>query len=224
MEWRDAASVLAALLSLVCVVPYLRDVLAGRTTPHRMSWLVFASLSTAGACAQFAGDGWTSGVALAGGAALGFTTVFILAIPRGVGGSSTSDVVSIVALCLTLIIWSQTSNDRLVLALVIAVEIPAVVATARESRDRTDVGDGVDLDPRRARRIRRPRRRAHTSPGHRRVPLAPHPRQSQRRRRVGLRQANLEHIDRCHHGLTSRPVHSPPETGPVRRPARRTVG
>ena len=49
-----------------CVVPYLRDIARGTTRPQRVSWFVFAALSTVAAVAQFL-DGDLAGAWLATG-------------------------------------------------------------------------------------------------------------------------------------------------------------
>ena len=133
MAWRTGAAALAGLLTLTCVIPYIRDILGGDTRPQRMSWLVFAALSIAAAIAQYDASGWTSGVALTTGAAIGFGTVFVLSVRHGVGGRSRLDVLTIIALSAVLLIWSRTSNERLVLVLIILIEVPAIVATVTKS-------------------------------------------------------------------------------------------
>ncbi len=128
-DWRPILEVIVGLLTAACVLPYVRDIRRGETHPHRMSWVVFAALSTAATVAQFADQGMTSAVFLTGGAAVGFATVSLLSIRHGVGGSSPTDIAALVGLAFVLAVWARTDDEVLIVVLIIAIEIPAIIAT-----------------------------------------------------------------------------------------------
>jgi hypothetical protein len=99
-----AAGVIAGLLSLGCVVPYLRDIARGSTRPQRTSWIVFSGVAWLAAAAQI-GLGATVGSLLALGAAIGFTSVAVLSIRHGVGGTQAADWFACIAAAVGLAGW-----------------------------------------------------------------------------------------------------------------------
>jgi hypothetical protein len=80
-----AVAVLGALLSGWGTAAYLRDVLRGRTVPHRGSWLVWSVIALVALVAHGAGGGRWSLLVL-GGQAAGNLAVLALAVRRGTGG------------------------------------------------------------------------------------------------------------------------------------------
>lgn len=80
-----AAAALGAVLSGCGTAAYLRDVLRGRTVPHRGSWLVWTVISVVALLAHGA-DGGRWSLLVLGGQAAGNLVVLALAAGRGTGG------------------------------------------------------------------------------------------------------------------------------------------
>lgn len=132
MNQTNWLQVLAGTLTLVCVVPYLRDIVRGRTRPQRASWLIFTALAGVAAISQFM-TGSTVGAFLALGAALGFALVFIASLWRGEGGLTGRDLLAM-TIGLAGVIGSVVVREPLVaLASVIGAELAAVVLTVRKA-------------------------------------------------------------------------------------------
>ncbi|RZS82671.1 hypothetical protein EV189_3066 [Motilibacter rhizosphaerae] len=87
METTTALGALGGLLSLVDPVPYLRDVLAGRTRPHRGTWGVWSVLGVTAVAAQ-AGERFDWSIATLVVQAATITATFVLSLRCGVGGAS----------------------------------------------------------------------------------------------------------------------------------------
>jgi hypothetical protein len=119
---------LSGFLTLVCVIPYLRDVLRGATIPQRMSWFIFAMLATGAAVAQ-AAAGADSGVFLAGGAAIGFSAVFVASIKHGVGGASRWDFGVLGIGIAGLMLWLFSDQPMVAVAAIMVAELAAVALT-----------------------------------------------------------------------------------------------
>ncbi len=81
----------AAFLALLDPVPYVRDVLRGRTRPQRVTWFIWSVLAIVTFCAQV-GDGATWSVAMAGAQAVSTLVVFVLSNRHGQGGTGRTDV------------------------------------------------------------------------------------------------------------------------------------
>jgi hypothetical protein len=91
-EVAPVLGVLAGVCAVADTVPYIRDIVRGRTRPHRGTWLVWAVLAVVVYVSQRA-DGASWSLLMAGAQALLTSVIFVLAIRRGEGGLSTTDAV-----------------------------------------------------------------------------------------------------------------------------------
>ena len=92
-EVAPVLGVLAGVCAVANTIPYIRDIVRGTTRPHRGTWLVWAVLAIVVYASQRAG-GASWSLLMSGAQALLTGLVFILAIRRGVGGLSATDVCS----------------------------------------------------------------------------------------------------------------------------------
>ncbi|HYN35161.1 MAG TPA: hypothetical protein VES40_21230 [Ilumatobacteraceae bacterium] len=129
---RQALQLLAGAMSAGCVIPYIRDIFRGTTRPHRVSWFAFALLSSLAAAVQFR-DGLAAGAMLTAGAAIGFTTVFLLSLEYGTGGATIGQRLQLVATTAAAIAWLLTQDAELALVLIIVIEVLAIVPTVRKA-------------------------------------------------------------------------------------------
>ncbi len=129
---REHLAIVSAVLTAVCVVPYLRDVHRGTTRPQRASWFVFAAVSVVASVSQLAAGGG-AGAWLSAGSAVGFSAVFVVSIRHGVGGWSPVDRVVLV-IAIAGVAASVVSNRALVAVVaVVAAEAVAIALTARKA-------------------------------------------------------------------------------------------
>jgi hypothetical protein len=92
MTWMaPACGVLAALVGIADTIPYVRDILGGRTRPHRGTWLIWAVLAVV-VCLSQRADGASWSLVMTGAQAILTGGIFLLAIRRGEGGVSTGDL------------------------------------------------------------------------------------------------------------------------------------
>jgi hypothetical protein len=131
---REQLAVISALLTVACVVPYLRDIRRGSTHPQRASWFVFAALSIIAAAAQTAA-GAGPGAWLAAGSALGFTLVFVASLRHGVGGSSPWDRAALLIATVGVIVSVVTARPVVAVLAVITAEVAAIGLTVRKTVD-----------------------------------------------------------------------------------------
>jgi hypothetical protein len=116
----------------MCVIPYLRDIARGTTQPQRVSWFVFAILSTVAAVSQFL-EGGGGGAWLALGGAVGFGLVFIASIPCGVGGFGAVDVGALTIAMIGIATSIATRSPIVAVVAVVVAEIGAVALTTRKA-------------------------------------------------------------------------------------------
>jgi hypothetical protein len=129
---RQVLASTAAVLTLVCVVPYVRAIRRGTTRPQRTSWLTFALLSVTASVAQFA-DGAQAGALLGAGAAVGFSSVFVLSIRHGVGGRSGADLIGLCFLVAGVTLWAATDRPAVAVTGVVVAELVAGGLTVRKA-------------------------------------------------------------------------------------------
>ena len=131
---RADLAVIAAGLTLACVVPYLRDVRRGETQPQRASWFVFATLGAVAAVSQ-ALDGSMAGTWLAAGSAVGFGAVFVASIRRGVGGFAARDRIALAVAVVGTTLSVVTARPLMAVVGVVLAELGAVGLTVRKALD-----------------------------------------------------------------------------------------
>ncbi len=90
----DAApmlGVLAGVIGVVGMIPYVRDTVRRSTRPHRGTWLIWGVLATV-VCLSQRADGGSWSLLMAGTGAVLAGVVFVLALRLGTGGLSVSDI------------------------------------------------------------------------------------------------------------------------------------
>jgi hypothetical protein len=129
---RVELGLVSAVLTALCVLPYLRDMYRGTTRPQRVSWFVFATLSVVAAVSQFL-EGAHAGAWLSAGAAAGFTLVFLASLRHGVGGTSPRDIVALTVALVGVVVSILVERPIVAVCAVIAAELAAVSLTARKA-------------------------------------------------------------------------------------------
>ena len=116
---------LAGVTSVVCGAPYIRDVLARRTRPHRGTWLIWSVLSILAFASQLAAGATWSVVMIGADAAL-TAIIFALSIRRGSGGLSVGNLVVLTLSGLGIAAWSISSTPILATGFVVVADSLAV--------------------------------------------------------------------------------------------------
>jgi hypothetical protein len=96
MEVKLFFGIASTVLAVVCFAPYIKDILARKTEPHRYSWLIWTILQTVGVMAQMKEGAGYGAWALAIGAVFCFT-IFLLSFKYGTKNISQFDVACLVA-------------------------------------------------------------------------------------------------------------------------------
>ncbi len=123
----------AAVLSAVAYAPYIRDTIAGRTRPHRASWLIWSVL---GAIAMM------SQIDEGAGASLWFAviqvgatiTIFALSTKRGRGTLISDRDIPVIAVAgFGLVLWSTTGQSVYALVITMGISLVGGLPTALKS-------------------------------------------------------------------------------------------
>jgi hypothetical protein len=120
------AGILAGILQAAFYVPYIRDVLAGRTRPHRGSWGIWLTLSVIVLASQRADGGrWSLLVVVA--QLVGAVVILMLAARRGVGGASRLDLALLAVAAAGVAGWFFAGDPTIATVCVVLADCVAVV-------------------------------------------------------------------------------------------------
>lgn len=132
MSWSAELTVWAVvglaggLLAMVDPVPYVRDILRGRTRPHRGTWLIWSVLGCTALASQWASDGGWSLVVLSVQAA-STTLVLLLSLRHGVGGVSAGELALLGLAGAGLLGWAVSAQPMVATGCVLVADVVGVL-------------------------------------------------------------------------------------------------
>jgi hypothetical protein len=127
--------ILAGVVGIADTIPYVRDVMRGTTRPHRGTWLIWGTLAIV-VCLSQRADGASWSLVMAGVQAIVTTLIFLLAIPRGVGGLSRREAVLIAIAAGGVVGWIVAAEPLVAIACVIGADLIALaMMTPKTYRD-----------------------------------------------------------------------------------------
>jgi hypothetical protein len=119
---RIILGVLSGILPIIGAYPYIRDVLRGKTKPHRMAefiWLVLDAIAVASQLAK----GATWSVLMPAVSTLELAVGFILSLKYGMGGTSKKDIAALILAGLGLLLWHFTNEPLFALLIVVGIDL-----------------------------------------------------------------------------------------------------
>jgi hypothetical protein len=114
--------VLAGVLGAADTVPYVRDILAGRTRPYRWTWLIWAVLAIV-VCASQRADGASWSLVMATVQAVLTSVIFALAIRRGEGALGAVERVMLAVAAGGVVGWLVAGEPVVATACVVAADL-----------------------------------------------------------------------------------------------------
>lgn len=121
-------ALLAALLVTWCYIPYAKDIMRGKAKPARSARLMLILLIIIALLQQISMDvGWILAVTV--GETIGSLAILVMALKRGVGGFSRTDVICYILLIADLCWWLATRDALLALHLTIIADTIAFYPT-----------------------------------------------------------------------------------------------
>ena len=128
----EAFGYISAILSIVMIAPYVRDIFTKYTKPERASWFIWTVLTSIAFFSQLA-RGATDSLWLTGGQTLAVLVVFILSLKYGVGGFTRRDISALVGAAIGLIVWYFTQEAAYALVITIIVDAVGTLLTVIKS-------------------------------------------------------------------------------------------
>lgn len=132
MYLKEFLGFIATVISIVSYIPYIRDILAGKTKPHAFSWLVWATLVTIGFFGQIADKAGPGAWVTASTALLCFI-VFLFSLTKGERNIVLLDWLSLLGAGVAIIFWLLTKGPLLSVILVSLIDAIGFIPTFRKS-------------------------------------------------------------------------------------------
>ena len=108
-EYKILLGALATVIALGSYVPYIRDIVRGRTKPHAFSWFVWALLTGIGFVAQVV-EGGGAGAWVTGVSAVVDVVIVVLALKKGQKNFHAFDWIALAGALLALALWRATRD------------------------------------------------------------------------------------------------------------------
>ncbi len=132
MDIKVLFSIAATTIAVVSYVPYIRDILRGKTKPHAFSWLVWSLLAYIVGIAQLTNGGGLGSLVALTTATIALYIAFA-AWTKHRQLITRSDWFYFVAALLAIPIWLLTDNPLFSIILVSAIDLAAFIPTFRKS-------------------------------------------------------------------------------------------
>jgi hypothetical protein len=135
-ELKTIIGIVAVVLTFIGYIPYIRDILKGKTEPHLYSWILW-SVVTAIAFALQMSDNAGSGAWVTAAACLLCTTVFVLSlIKKSKKDIVWTDTLFFVLALISLALWLIAKQPVLSAILTTTTDLLGFVPTVRKSWNR----------------------------------------------------------------------------------------
>lgn len=131
MDIKLVLGVVTALFALPTFIPYIRDIIAGKTEPHTYSWLIWTILQTIGVIAGLRAGGGYGLWGLALGAFF-CSVIFLLSLRYGTKNITRFDAYCLAAALVTLALYLFTDNGLLAVSLVAVIDFVGFLPTFRK--------------------------------------------------------------------------------------------
>ncbi|MBP9853060.1 MAG: hypothetical protein QG629_24 [Patescibacteria group bacterium] len=124
-----ALGIAAALLNILGTIPYIRDILRGKTKPERMTWWIWAMLMGVILAAQIS-EGASWAIIWTATTVVLMVAIGVLSIRYGYGRMERRDYIALLLAVTGVILWKITENALVAVMLVVAVDAVAAWLTA----------------------------------------------------------------------------------------------
>lgn len=131
LDYKLIAAVITSVLSVVCFLPYLKDIFKSKSKPHIYSWLVWSILQGEGTVAIILGHGGYGALGIGIGTFF-CVLIFVLSFTYGTKNITRFDGICLAAALVSIVIWSLTKNPLLAVILISTIDFLAFLPTYRK--------------------------------------------------------------------------------------------
>jgi hypothetical protein len=132
MEYKTAIGIIAAVFTCVAYIPYIRDILRGKTTPHIITWLIWTlTIGISVALQLYGGAGagaWTAVATLV----FNFL-IFLLCFKKGSSIITKRDIIFLVLALFSLFLWLVVHQPVYSMILIVLTEFFGFAPTIQKA-------------------------------------------------------------------------------------------
>jgi hypothetical protein len=124
--------VLSALLSVWCVIPYIRDILRGITKPNLVSWITWTLLAGIAAAAQISVGEYVAAI-FTGAVAFSTGTVVLFGLRHGFVKYAQFDVTCQIAAVAGIVLWQLFDSPAIGVIGAVVIDFVGALPTVRHA-------------------------------------------------------------------------------------------
>lgn len=124
--------IIATILTVGSVIPYLRDIVRGTTKPNLVSWLTWSLITGIATAAEIAGHEYVTAV-FTSAAVLATASVVVFGLRHGFVKYTAFDVTCQIAAIVGLLLWQIFNSPSLGVIASVAIDAIGVLPTLRHS-------------------------------------------------------------------------------------------
>lgn len=128
----ETLGILGGIFATIGIIPYIKDILYGKTRPEKATWLIWTILGSIAFFSQLA-KGATNSLWMTGLETLGQLIVLILALKVGTGKFQRKDVIALTVAGLGLVFWYFTKEAATALYIVIGIDFTGTILTIQKA-------------------------------------------------------------------------------------------
>jgi hypothetical protein len=129
---REILTFVAGIIIVVSPIPYVIDIVRGRTKPNMVTWVTWSLINAINTAAAFSAGAWQTGVyGLA--ATIATSTISVLGLWKGVKHYTPFDITCQIIAVLGIPVWLVTKQPGLAIALELAVDMAGGLPTLRHA-------------------------------------------------------------------------------------------
>lgn len=132
MDYKLIIAIIAAALTIIAYIPYLKDIFAKRTKPHMFTWLIWCITQGTATVALLYGGGKFGSISLIIGTFLVFS-IFLLSFKYGTKDITASDIIVLALLFIAIVIWWQLDNSLIAVLMVSVIDSGGYIPTVRKT-------------------------------------------------------------------------------------------
>jgi hypothetical protein len=132
IEIKTVISVIAVILTFVGYVPYLRDIIRGKTKPHIYTWFLWGFVTLIAFALQLGDQAGVGSLATVASALICFV-VFAFGMREGKKDITKSDTVFFIVALFAVAIWFFTKQPVVSIILILAIDLLSFIPTIRKA-------------------------------------------------------------------------------------------
>ncbi len=132
-EFKNIIGVIAVILTFVGYIPYLRDVVSGKTVPHLYSWFLWGFVTSIAFALQFSDKAGTGAFVTLAAALMCFVVLVLGIIKKSSSAITHLDTVFLVAAFISLAVWLVAKQPVVSAILTTFIDILGFAPTIRKS-------------------------------------------------------------------------------------------